>query len=123
MKALAALACILFCAPALAVEEVHTAVMAHFLCTSDAKYEPIAKAMGRGRGQVVYDQAQQCLDEKLPAALAEAEKHADLRAAVKSWHAKAMTLMHSPKDKLIENDERQAASVLEMEGKAAGVWH
>lgn len=101
----------------------HTPIMSHYLCTADAAYEPIARAMGTGRGQVVYQDAKKCLDEKLPAAIAEAGANADLKTAIKSWHAKAMTLMRSPGDKLVEKDEREASSVLDMEGKAAGVWH
>ena len=101
----------------------HSPVLAHNMCIANAQYEPIARAMGQGRGHTVYEQAQKCLEEKLPAAVAQAGQNADLKAAVKSWHAKAMTLMRSPNDRLVEKDEREAESVLEMEGKAAGVWH
>lgn len=116
---------ILFCSfTASAAEPAkHSAVMEHYLCTAEAAYEPIARAAGKGRGHVVYEEAQKCLDEKLSAALAEAGKYPDLKAATKSWHAKAMTLMHSPDDKVIERDESEASSVLEMEGKLAGLWH
>jgi len=119
MKAIAFCICILS-APVFASE--HTAVMSHYLCSADAAYEPIARAMGKGQGQAVYQAAQKCLEEKLPAALAEAGSNADLKTAIKSWHAKEMTLMRSPDDRLVEKDAREAESVLEMEAKAAGVW-
>lgn len=101
----------------------HNPVLSHYLCTADAAYEPIAHSMGKGKGRAVYQDALKCLDDKLPAAIAVAGSNSDLKAAIKSWHAKAMTLMRSPDDRLVEKDEREAASVLEMEGKTAGVWH
>ncbi|MBN8885924.1 MAG: hypothetical protein J0I77_09410 [Rudaea sp.] len=115
--------CILFSSGINAAEPAHSAVMDHYYCLSEARAEPIRRAAGQGNGPAVYQDAQKCLEEKLPAAIAEAASNADLKAAVKSWHAKAMTLMRSPKDRLVEKDEREAESVLEMEGKAAGVWH
>jgi len=109
--------------PSFAADEPHSPVMMHFLCLADAQYEPIARAMGKGQGRTVYEQGQQCLNEKLPAAVAAAGNNTDLKAAVKAYHVKGMLYLKSPDDRVVQRELNEAVATLEMEGKAAGLWH
>lgn len=122
MKLVVAALCILSC-NALAGTSEHTAVMAHYLCAGGLEFD---FTMARLKGQALYGvaaEARECLEAKLSAAISEAEKEPDLKAAVKSFHVKAITYSRDPHNAMVEKDFQEAISVLELEGKQAGVWH
>jgi hypothetical protein len=123
IRVLVGLICILFGTATHAEEFRNTAVLAHAMCATEGREETIAQLAHRGKGDFVFKNCLKCLDEKLPAALAEAGKNNDLIAAIKAWHVRAVTWLRSPTDRAASRDEFSAMSNMEMEAKLAGLWH